>query len=107
MLANGRYSVWFKTSAGGGTGVVMLTEGKISGGDTAIAYTGHYEQVGDEFKASIFTRRHSPGQPSVFGIDNVDITFVGRKNKITVWCTGTVKQAPEETFEATLVKMAD
>jgi hypothetical protein len=107
LLVNGRYSVWFKTSSAGGTGIVVLTDGKISGGDTVISYNGHYEQDGDQFNATISTKRHSPGQASVFGIDNVDITLFGRKNNVTIWCTGTVKQAPNVTFEATLVRMPD
>jgi hypothetical protein len=108
MLVNGQYSVWFKTSSGGGTGVVMLIDGKVSGGDTVLSYNGHCEQMGDQFKATIATKRHSPGQPSVFGIDDVDIALIGTSNGgPTASCAGTVKQAPGETFEATLVRMAD
>lgn len=108
MLKDGRYSVWFKTSTGGGTGVVALTHGKISGGDTVLSYTGHYEQTGDQFRAVVATERHSQGQPSVFGIDNVDIALIGRSNEgPTASCAGTVKQAPDVIFEVTLVRMAD
>lgn len=108
MLVDGRYSVWFKTSSGGGTGVVVLTDGKVSGGDTVLSYTGHCEQMGDQFKATIATKRHSAGQPSIFGIDDVDIALVGRSNEgPTASCAGTVKQAPGVTLEATLVRRAD
>jgi hypothetical protein len=73
-----------------------------------LTYTGHYDQIGDEFKATIATERHSPGQLSVFGIDNVDIALVGRSNEgPTASCAGTVKQAPGVDFEVTLVRMPD
>ena len=56
MLRNGNYSVWFRTPLGEGTGVVNLTDGKLAGGDTVMAYTGSYTQAGDDFSADIATR---------------------------------------------------
>ncbi len=44
MLRNGKYSVWFRTPLGEGTGVVTLKDGMIKGGDTVLAYTGSYRQ---------------------------------------------------------------
>ena len=119
MLRNGSYSAWFRTSLRGsysawfrtslieGTGVVVLKDGKLTGGDTVLAYTGTYIQNGDRFSASVMTQRHTPGQPSVFGIDNVDLTVIGKSTPTTASCTGTAKQAPGLTFEATLIPMAD
>jgi hypothetical protein len=86
---------------------VELTDGKVSGGDTVIAYTGCYAQQGDAFTATIATHRHSEGQPSVFGIDNVDLTLVGKSTGPVASCSGTCRQAPGLTFEATLVRIAD
>jgi hypothetical protein len=107
MLRNGSYSVWFRTPQAEGTGIVVLNDGKLTGGDTALACTGTYFQNGDRFSASVRTRRHTPGQPSVFGIDNLDLTLTGKSTPTTASCTGTAKQAPGLTFEATLVPMAD
>jgi hypothetical protein len=107
MLRNGTYSAWFRTSLREGTGVVVLNDGKVAGGDTVLAYTGTYFQNGDQFSASVTTRRHAQGQPSVFGIDNVDLTVTGKSAPTTASCTGTAKQAPGLAFEATLVRMAD
>ena len=73
MLENGKYSAWFRTSLGEGTGIVMLQDGKLTGGDTVIACRGLYSQTGDEFTADIAIHRHTAGQLSVFGIDNVDL----------------------------------
>jgi hypothetical protein len=49
MLRNGSYSAWFRTPQGEGTGVVVLNDGKMIGGDTVIAYTGSYVEEGDTF----------------------------------------------------------
>ena len=46
MLKNGKYSAWFRTSLGEGTGVVMLKDGKITGGDTVLATRKFAERIG-------------------------------------------------------------
>jgi hypothetical protein len=107
MLRNGSYSAWYRTSLREGTGVVVFSDGKITGSDAVLAYTGRYLQNGDTFTASLATRRHAEGQPSVFGIDEVDLTLTGKSTPTTASCTGTAKQAPGLAFEATLVRMAD
>lgn len=107
MLRNGSYSAWFRTPRGEGMGVVVLNDGKLSGGDTITAYTGSYVEDGDNFTAVIATERHSESLTSVFGFDHVDLTLTGRSTATTATCTGTAKQAPGLTFEATLVRMAD
>ena len=86
---------------------MVLNDGKMIGGDTVIAYTGSYVEEGDTFTASITTERHTQGQPSVFGIDEIDLTLTGKSTPTTASCTGTAKQAPGLTFEATLIRMAD
>jgi hypothetical protein len=107
MLRNGSYSAWFRTSLREGTGIVVLEDGKLTGGGTVLAYTGTYFQNGDRFSASIRTQRHTPGQPSVFDIDDVDLTLTGKSTPTMASCTGTAKQAPDLTFRATLIPMAD
>ncbi len=107
MLTNGKYSVWFRTALGEGTGIVVLEDGQLSGGDTVIAYAGSYRQAGAEFSADIAIKRHSPGQLSEFGIDDVDIRLTGRSTGTTASCRGKSRQAPGMTFEATMIRMAD
>jgi T3SS negative regulator,GrlR len=107
LLQNGSYSVWFRTPRGEGTGVVVLNGGKMIGGDTVISYTGSYVEEGDAFTASIKTERHTQGQPSVFGIDEIDLTLTGKSSPTIATCTGTAEQAPGLTFEATLVRISD
>jgi len=115
MLRNGSYSVWFRTRQeegrrlmhGEGTGVIELSDGKVTGGDTGLAYTGSYVADGDKFTAFIATKRHTLGQPSVFGIDEVSLTLTGKSTPTTASCNGTAEQAPGLAFEAVLVRMAD
>ena len=107
MLRNGSYSAWFRTSLKEGTGIVELNDGKVTGGDPVFAYSGSYFQNGDKFSASVTTRRHTQGQPSVFDIDNVDLTVTGKSTPTTAACTGTAKQAPGLAFEAIFVRIAD
>ena len=107
MLRNGSYSAWFRTSLREGTGIVELNDGKVTGGDPVFAYSGSYFQNGDKFSASLTTRRHTQGQPSVFDMDNVDLMVTGKSTPTTASCTGTAKQAPGLTFEATLIRIAD
>jgi hypothetical protein len=86
---------------------VELNDGRITGSDASLAYTGTYFQNGNQFSAVITTWRHTPGPPSVFDIDNVDLTLTGTSAPTTASCTGFAKQAPGLAFEATLVRMAD
>jgi hypothetical protein len=108
VLRDGKYSVYFRTPLVEGLGVVVLApEGKLSGGDTVMSYTGHWRTDGEQFEATLFTKRHSPGEPTAFGgIDDLEITLTGRsKGGVTASCKGTAKQAPGLTLEATLVRM--
>jgi hypothetical protein len=71
------------------------------------AYSGSYFQNGDKFSASLTTRRHTQGQPSVFDMDNVDLTVTGTSTPTTAACTGTAKHAPGLAFDAVFVRIAD
>jgi hypothetical protein len=109
VLKDGKYSVWFRTPLAEGTGVVVLApDGKLSGGDTIMSYTGHWRPDGEQFEATLFATRHSPG-PGAFGeVDYLDITLTGRsKGGITASCKDTAKQVPGLMLDATLVRMGD
>ena len=82
-------------------------DGDVSGGDNISSYTGTYVQDGDKFVATIASQRHTQGPPSVFGIDNLDITLTGKSTPTTASCFGTANQTPGMTFQATLIRIAD
>lgn len=88
-------------------GILMLSDGQISGRDTVICYSGSYVESGDQFTATIKTQRHTEGLPSVFGIDEVELMLTGRSTTTTATCSGQTEQAPGVIFEATLIRMVD
>jgi hypothetical protein len=74
MLQNAQYSVWFRTPAGEGHGIISVMDGDVSGGDNISSYTGTYVQEGDRFAATLSVKRHTQGSPSVFEMVNPTIT---------------------------------
>ncbi|WGS23026.1 MULTISPECIES: hypothetical protein [unclassified Bradyrhizobium] len=102
MIRDGQYAAWFRTPRGEGTGIVYLTNGKISGGDSMFAYGGSYEVDNDRFTATLTTRRYADGPTTVFGCDEVEAQLVGTIRGNRAVCSGTAKQAPGVRFEATL-----
>jgi hypothetical protein len=109
LINEGKYSVFFRTSVGEGAGVVELgPNGQLRGGDETFAYTGHWEQDGDRFTATISSTRIAPGFSGVFGKNHVDISVIGSSSGgVTASCTGFAKQAPELGLEVTLVRMSE
>jgi len=103
MVRDGSYVVWFRTPRGTGTGVVHLSEGRISGGDAFITYSGSYERDGDRFTATLTTKRHTAGQPTLFGIDEVELKLTGISNETIAVCSASAEQMPGMAFEATLI----
>jgi hypothetical protein len=107
MLRDGKYLAWFRTARGEGTGIVHLCNGRIAGGDAVITYGGTYEVDGDRFVATLTSRRHAAGQPSVFGVDEVELKLTGRSNGTIATCSGAVDEVPGMVFEATLILSQD
>lgn len=109
MPEDGQYSVWYHTPRGESSGTLRLKNGKISGEGTTLVYDGSYEIDGDRFVATIKTSRRDIKQPSLLGIDEMEIIVTGKApdGKIVASCSGYAKQAPGLLFDVTLVRMAD
>ncbi|MFT4115655.1 hypothetical protein [Bradyrhizobium sp.] len=103
MLRDGKYAAWFRTPHGQGTGVVHLAGGRISGSDSFFTYGGSYHMEQQRFSAVLSVKRHADGQPSVFGPDEVEVNLTGVCHGSVATCTGAAREAPEVTFEATLI----
>ncbi|MCR4376654.1 MAG: hypothetical protein NUV50_00980 [Rhodospirillales bacterium] len=108
-MQNGLYKVHFQTPIGTGAGVVVLHDGKISGGDTSMYYTGTYEEDGSKFTATVLSAKHTdyPGFTSVFGVDRANIHLTGTSNGNSVSTQGHAQEAPEIIFEAKLARICD
>jgi len=52
-LPNGLYKIVFKTPACTDYGVVYLADGRLRGGDSGMAYVGHYRTEGRLFSAEM------------------------------------------------------
>lgn len=102
MFRDGSYIVWFRTLRGQGTATVHLVGGRISGGDSFFNYDGSYEIEGDQFTATLATRRIADGPTTVFGVDEVELKLNGIFRGAIARCTGRSAQAPDLEFEAML-----
>lgn len=104
MLENGTYTAWFKTQLGHGTGIAHVADGKIWGRDSIMTYSGSCEIDGDRFTATLFTKRHSEGRATVFGVDDLRLKlegiFVGKVGTYVA----TTEQVPGVHLEGTLIR---
>jgi hypothetical protein len=108
-MRDGLYKVEFKTLLGAGSGVVVLQDGRLRGGDAALYYVGTYGIEGNAFLANVVTNRHTnyPGIVSVFGIDRVHINLKGTFEEDTITALGTAAEAPNIKFQARLQRISD
>lgn len=109
MSENGEYSVWYHTPLGESAGRLVLEDGKITGEGTALSFGGSYVMTGNSFIATIKTWRRSKEVASVLGVDDLEIVVTGNapNGKIVASCRGYAINAPDITFDVTLVRIRD
>ena len=81
-IRNGLYSIHIRMLDGidgGNTGVMVLHEGRIRGGDAYFDYIGAYTAASGKWKGEIVNREHTPslGERPLFGGHEVGIGFSG------------------------------
>jgi hypothetical protein len=81
-VKNGLYSIHIKMLDGidgGNTGVMVLHDGRIHGGDAFFDYIGSYSCANGKWKGEIVNHEHTPtqGERPVFGGHEVGIGFSG------------------------------
>jgi hypothetical protein len=103
MFKDGTYSAWYKSPLGEGTVLATFAGGKLHGRDSILLYDGTYQTADDNLKVVMRTRRHSQGQPSIFGVDEFEMKFEGTVLGNTVMCSGTADVAPGVRVEVTLI----
>ena len=104
MLKDGTYAAWFKTPLGQGTGIVHLAEGKIWGRDGVMTYDGTCEVAENRFTATLTTRRHTEGLPTVFGDDQgLEMKLEGTCAGKLATYVGTAEQFPGVILEGMLL----
>jgi hypothetical protein len=107
-MKNGLYAAEFQTPLGSGSGVVMLLNGVLQGGDTMMYYLGSYTIEGSSFKAEVKTGAHAhpPGMSSVFGRDQVTIDLSGTFAGDILTANGKAAEVPNVTFKVKLKLVA-
>ncbi len=81
-VVNGLYSIHIRLLdgiAGGLTGVMLLHDGRILGGDAFFYYLGSYTSENGRWKGQILNQEHTPakGENPIFGGYEVGIGFAG------------------------------
>jgi hypothetical protein len=81
-IVNGLYSIHIRMLdgvAGGLTGVMLLHDGRILGGDAFFYYLGSYTSANGRWKGQILNQEHTPakGENPIFGGYEVGIGFSG------------------------------
>jgi hypothetical protein len=81
-IANGLYSIHIRMLdgvAGGLTGVMLLNEGRILGGDAFFYYIGTYTSANGRWRGEILNQEHTPARNEnpIFGGHEVGIGFSG------------------------------
>ncbi|XIA62625.1 GrlR family regulatory protein [Bradyrhizobium sp. TZ2] len=81
-IGNGLYSIHIRMLDGidgGNSGVMMLHDGRIRGGDAFFDYIGAYTAAHGKWKGELVNREHTPakGERPVFGGHEVGIGFSG------------------------------
>lgn len=74
---DGLYSVSFRTHGGNGTGIFILREGRLFGGDSTHAFDGGYTISGQSISGVIRVRRHVNQGRSLLGRDDATIEVKG------------------------------
>jgi hypothetical protein len=67
-MVEGFWIVQFAGMEGKGGGVVVLTNGKVFGGDSAFTYVGNYRETGVKVTATIRVHNFEPAIGSVTGM---------------------------------------
>jgi hypothetical protein len=81
-ISNGLYSIHLKVLdglPGGLTGVMLLNNGRILGGDAFFYYLGSYSSTNGRWKGQMVNQEHTParGEDPVFGGHEIGIGFSG------------------------------
>jgi hypothetical protein len=80
-ILNGLYALRIRTLDGidgGLTGVMLLQDGRMLGGDAFFYYLGSYSSEGGRWKGGIVNQEHTKANDAVFGGYEVGIGFSGR-----------------------------
>jgi hypothetical protein len=112
-IANGLYSMHIRMLDGidgGNTGVVLLHDGAMHGGDAHFDYQGSYASSNGKWKGELINHEHTPSEGArlLFGGYEVGIGFSGTYSEGGAEATATALVGTRSVrFSAVLKKMAE
>lgn len=101
-MASGIFSVDFRASTGDyGSGLLVVKEGKVNGGDPHYLYQGLVPEESGPFESDFTVTKWRDGNTNVTGVDNYTLLAKGRIDYEagTVELRGAVSGAPQLTIE--------
>jgi hypothetical protein len=103
-MKNGLYKASFETQIAKGSGIVVISDGTIKGGDSSMYYVGSFQENKNQINASLRVGKHSdtPGLISVFGLNDVNAKLQGTSTGNTAMIQGYATEAPTILLKAQL-----
>lgn len=95
-MQSGIYSVSFNAGAGAGSGVAIVDQGRIQGGDAGFIYRGRFQITEGRVTAEVEVIQHKPGTTSVVGLSGgFRLALAGSATNDGFDLQGTVADRPQ------------
>jgi T3SS negative regulator,GrlR len=109
IMRNGIYRVEFRSGRRiGPSGLVVLKDGSVNGGDDGFVYRGTYSVEGQKVTAQIAVSKHNPGAQSIFGpTDNYTLALAGTTESNNFTLSGRVTGRQDLIIEIRGSRLAD
>lgn len=106
-LEKSLWSIRFSSNSQGfGSGVIILDENQVVGGDHGYYYIGNCTFSDSTITASVTITRHNLGVTSIFGnLESVNLSLSGTIHGEQIQLSGNVKEYPQMTVQATMCKL--
>ena len=106
-MKNGLYIADFRTPLDEASGVIVVHDGTVYGGDSGMYYTGSVSGDDDSLQVRMVVRQHNPVTQSVFGdFTDFELKLKGSRKGEGYVFEGRSDAAPSLRFEARL-KLAE
>ena len=109
FMRNGIYRVEFRSGRRIGlSGLVVLKDGSVNGGDDGFVYRGTYNVEDQKVTAQIAISKHNPGAQSIFGpIDNYTLALTGTTEANNFTLSGGVTSRQDLNIEIRGSRLTD
>jgi len=103
MMESGLYIAKFRTPLDDSSGVIVINDHDVLGGDSSMFYTGSVSGEGGNLKATLRVRQHDERSISVFGeYKDFTLTLTGRQQGNAYVFEGRADRIPSLRFTAEL-----